>query len=692
MAKATPPRLWLILFALLLTGAVLAAEPPEVETAEDETESAEVPDSGQNLAEILQGQDGVRIQTMCTHCNSANIQVGGLSQDLVPLYRNGYPVLGGLATSMVLNILPADAVAEADVEKGPGSAEADGSAAGGTMRLIESTPLEVPRVEAAFETGSYDEFSTEMRLAGPIRRWVSGLFTVGTAKVDEVDDDDDGWNDVAAIERTYAEGQLYFDVGRNHDLDFGLSWIEEDDTFGRGKWDFIYGAANPDEPFPGWVREDTSFDRMEYRGGWEWSLGRGRKLELKVLDATRDQAVHAEETRGEEFLERFLIREENLWGGVTYRQPIGLQWMFSSGIEARRDRLFAKSLIPALGTHEPGTDLVKHSSAFAEIEWAPSHRWALQAGVRYDDATWQAIRLDPIIMEETRQSQSRDRSSPRFAARFKPADAWTLRLLAGATFRVPKPIMTEVCCGQEYQRSANTLAETGDTLGFEGIYQPSPDLRASLYIARTDFDNHIMRLVGWSLGFTQTYALANMAEARADTAEIAVRWSATHRLTVDGSIGWLSFKNQRDELITVAIESMGTTQEVYLPFERIPYLPLRTASLSANLSLPGGGTLTVGGAYTGEMLIQQFSATGVRPAPESPFPRNRLLNELRRTDDFWLVNLSAEIPLKHGMSLLLAANNLTDEIQSDLGDQMTDYNWGPLSGRSWRLGIVYRSN
>ena len=49
----------------------------------------------------LQGQDGLRIQTLCTHCNSANIAVGGLSAELVPIILNGYPVFGGLATSMI---------------------------------------------------------------------------------------------------------------------------------------------------------------------------------------------------------------------------------------------------------------------------------------------------------------------------------------------------------------------------------------------------------------------------------------------------------------------------------------------------------------------------------------------------------------------------------------------------------------
>jgi outer membrane receptor protein involved in Fe transport len=686
----------LLLFLLLFAGAALATEESEPAAPnDDKSESPEEIEAGQNIADLLQGQDGVRIQTMCTHCNSANIQVGGLSQDLAPLYRNGYPVIGGLATSIALNVLPPDAIAGVEVEKGPGSASVSGAAAGGTIRLTESTPLEVPLCEVVLEGGSYDSINVEARVAGPIRPWLSGMITAGQEAVDEVDDDGDGWNDVAAIERTFAEGQLQFDIGQDHDVDLGLSWIEEDDTFGRGRWDNLaWDWQNPDA-FLGWVREDTSFDRLEYRGGWSWRMGRDHELKLQLLGSERDQFVIAQETRESEFFpelmelrERFIIREENYWGGLTYQHWIGHKGVLRAGIESRRDRLDADSLVPLTvpAEYQPGTDRVKLSSAFAEFEWTPSPKWNLQFGLRFDDASWEAIREDLRTGEEIIEKRSKERLLPRFAVRFKPANPWTLRLIAGGTFRVPKPIMSEVCCGQEYQKSVNTFAEIGETIGLETIYQPSPDLRANLYIAQTRFEDHIMRIVGWSAGYTQTYTLANMAEARADTAEIALRWSPHRRVTLDGSIGWLSFKNRNDELVTVGIDRMGSTTPVSLAFERVPYLPIRTASLSASVSLPCESVVTLGAAYTGEMLIQYFDVNN--QGPNMPFG-NKLQEDLRRTDDFWLVNLSVEVPISHGFGLFLAVNNLGDYIQTDLGDPMTDYNWGPLSGRSYRLGLRY---
>ena len=49
-----------------------ASSKPDDKVSIDESESS--------VTGSLQGKEGVRIQTMCTHCNSANIQVGGLNQ------------------------------------------------------------------------------------------------------------------------------------------------------------------------------------------------------------------------------------------------------------------------------------------------------------------------------------------------------------------------------------------------------------------------------------------------------------------------------------------------------------------------------------------------------------------------------------------------------------------------------------
>ena len=51
---------------------------PAAEQRPPEAGAVKIPGAAETVTGALQGQEGVRIQTMCTHCNSANIQVGGL--------------------------------------------------------------------------------------------------------------------------------------------------------------------------------------------------------------------------------------------------------------------------------------------------------------------------------------------------------------------------------------------------------------------------------------------------------------------------------------------------------------------------------------------------------------------------------------------------------------------------------------
>jgi outer membrane receptor protein involved in Fe transport len=255
-----------------------------------------------------------------------------------------------------------------------------------------------------------------------------------------------------------------------------------------------------------------------------------------------------------------------------------------------------------------------------------------------------------------------------------------LKLVAGDTFRPPRPILAEVCCGQRYQVVSNVAAETGKTLGFEGVFQPSPDLRLGVFVARSDFDEHILRLVGWSQFYIQTYALANVPEARAETAEVVLRWSPSRAVTLDASYSWVSFENTGDEFVTVIVTppSFEEPQEVPIAITRIPYVPDRTGTFSARFDLPQRTTLSLQVSYTGEMLIQQYDRI------------DGLLEELRPTPDFWIVNAGFTVPLSRRFDLYAAVNNLNDYVQDDLGDPSTDFNWGPLAGRSRLFGLKIR--
>lgn len=646
-----------------------------------EPSAVEVDEASATVTEALQGKEGVRIQTMCTHCNSANIQVGGLAQDLVPLMRGGYPIFGGLATSFVMSFLPSDTIADAKVLRGPRASALPASAAGGAILLSDAKPRELPIVDVIGSIGSFSRRGATVRVAGPMASWVSGSLVLGRELVSPVGAyADRGVHDVAGVTRSIADGSLAFTPARNHTIDLGASWISEDDLEGKGAFDvvasypFLFsGSADGD---PHWTREDTKLDRNEFRGGWEWRLKGGASIDLRYLRAARDQTVRSQETAvavpGSDlsvFFDRLEIRERQDWGALRYRQPIGFKWRIEAGLEGVYERVTATRTDPTTKRSEaPVTDYVKTWSGFADASWTPTQKWDLQGGIRYD--------ADELFDSAV---------SPRVTVAFRPATGWTLRLLAGRTFRPPKPIFAEVCCGQAYQRNINVRSETAWTYGFEGLYQPSPDWRLSLYVARTDFDDYIVRLVGWSLLYRQTYALANVPSARSETAEVAARWSPAGWLTLDGSLGWLSFFNRGGRGVEIQIfpPSSSSLTSVIKPIDRIPYRPLRTGSISARFTLPRGVVLSTQGNYTGPQLIQQFAPPPITSAA------NGLLDDMRQVQSFWMVNVSLQAPLHRMLDLVAGVDNLTDTIQHDLQDPTRDYNWGPLAGRSFRFDLRF---
>jgi len=692
-AEATPGRARRALPALLVLAALsLGAAAAEDDGAATAEEPEQDPVGSVAVSGALQGKDGVRIQTLCTHCNSANIQVGGLSRELAPVSRDGFPLIGGLATSFVLSVLPADSIASTQVVKGPGEAALSNAAAGGEIDLTAATPNEVPRLDLFAETGSFSLRRAGARAAGRLASWASGSIVLGSTRTDPVDDDNDGWNDVPAVDRGFAEGELSLAPATDHALDLGVSFIDEENPEGRGAFDaFRYITEGRDS----WTREDAVFDRVEFRVGWKWALRRKGTLAVRLLDATRHQKQRSQLTAldsgffegANELIDRFRIREQNRWGNVAYELPIGLNWRFRAGVENSRQEVQAANREPldilagSAADPELAEETVELLSMYVEAGWSPSPTWDVQFGLRRDEADLETRLSHP---EPSVVARSAAEISPRLTVRLFPAPGWTLRLLAGRTFRPPKPILSEVCCGQRYQTTEHVRPERATTLGFEAAYVPSPRLRTSLYVASTDFDDHILRVVGWSQVFIQTYALANIPEARAQRAELALRWTPRPRLTLDASIGWLSFQNTGDERVDVIVSppSRSSVEIVPISIGRVPYQAVRSGSVSAGWRLPNGALLGAQAGYSGSMLIQQFTR----------LPLNSELNteEMRETPDFWLVNLSAEIPLNAHLVLLARVDNVTNQLQNDLGDPTSDYNWGPLAGRSWRLGLRAR--
>ncbi len=704
MRRAAATRAAALSLAVLAGGLLAIASPAAAEdkaakpASGGDTTDVKIDEAAGNVTAALQGQEGVRIQTMCTHCNSANIQVGGLVADLVPIAYGGYPLLGGLATSFVMSMLPADSIAEAQVARGPGEPHAPGTAAGGTISLTAATPKELPIVDGGLEGGSFKRRAAVVRAAGALTPWFSAVVTGGGEKANAADEHHDGANSIPAIRRGFADARLYFTPAKGHRIEAGASWVDESDTEGRGAVDSLKVIqsllAGPLKSY--WTREDAEFTRYEYRAGYEWRRTGGKVLTARVLSADRSQDVISQDQINQPLGKRYGIDERNFWGQARYGQPIGLKWRIAGGLEENTQRVSADGFTPppASTLNQQATEETKVSSVFAEAGWNPSARWDALAGVRYERAESEGVTTTygPAGTQVDNENRTDSQWEPRLTVKFRPAEGFTLKLIGGKTFRVPKPIFTEVCCGRRYLTNveAGVGPERATTIGLEALYQPSPDVKISAYAAETDFRDHIIQLVTYSQVYRQIYANTNIDRAKARTAEVSARWTASRFVRLDGSIGWLSFFNDGDLAVPVKYRAFNNQlTSSTIPIDRIPYRPVGSGSIGAAFTLPRAVVITAQANYTGAQEIQQFKEF---QSISDVTVNNILLDEPRHVAGFWMANFGVTAPVGKHLELSAGIDNAFNYVQEDLGQVTRDYNWGPLAGRTYRLGLKARWN
>lgn len=676
----------------LVSGACLAADTDQDGTTEQRATGAPVEvgkivveSDAASLTGALQGQEGVRIQTMCTHCNSANIQVGGLSADLVPISFGGFPLFGGLATTFVMNMLPSDSVAEAQITRGPGDALDAASAAGGTIDLTPADPRELPWADAIVDFGTFNRRTTTLRIAGTVASWLSGSIVAGRETVDLVDADGDSVTDVAEVDRDILDVRAIFKPVRSHRIELGYSRIKEEDRDGRGAFDEI--RLRPDGAFTGtWFKEDDDLTRDEYRAGWEWRTPTLGTLTARGLSAERNQLIATQDRTFAgltPLFDKYRIEERNRWATLTYAQPIGLEWRVTGGIEITREKVEAVERGQDGLALQNSIDKTDTDSVFLTAEYTPSSKWDILAGLRYDEVTLSGRTTRPNRNPETTGGDFEESSyAPRVTVRYRPAPDWTLRLVGGKTIRGPRSAFAEVCCGRAYISNAESgvRTETATTFAFEGLYQPSPTFKTSVYLARTEFDDYIQSVVADSFVFRQAYANANIPSVRAETAELVAQWSPVPVLKLDGSIGWLSMFNAGERLVEVTYvpQPSGVFPVTNtIAVDRIPYRPLRSASAGVSITFPGQVVFSATSSYTGPQLIQQWFLSLDRETP-------------RPIGGFWMSNLSVSGPLGKYLEFSAGVDNVGNRVQSDLWDPTRDYNWGPLTGRSYRVGLRAR--
>jgi outer membrane receptor protein involved in Fe transport len=178
----------------------------------------------------------------------------------------------------------------------------------------------------------------------------------------------------------------------------------------------------------------------------------------------------------------------------------------------------------------------------------------------------------------------------------------------------------------------------------------------------------------------------NVPEARFSALSFEGRWQIRPWIGVRGSISWLDPENTSDADAVPVIADFGAPVSYTLTTQRIPYLPCRTAAATIDVKPDRATTISTSFQHQGAMVIQYFDRNNLQP--------DALYSEtqpwLIPTPSFWTMNVRVGRTFKDGFDAYLGVDNVTDYVQTDLGNPAVDHDWGPLRGRYVYAGVGYR--
>src|SRR5512147_2090006 len=127
-----------------------------------------------SATDALAGDSGVMVQTVCTNCNNADLSLGGLGNDFVPITCDDLPVSTGLAQVYLLAVMPPTLIDKMAVERGACDAALDGAAVGGGIAIERRAPKPGVQVNASADVGAFGWAGARADVSGK-KDWFGGM-------------------------------------------------------------------------------------------------------------------------------------------------------------------------------------------------------------------------------------------------------------------------------------------------------------------------------------------------------------------------------------------------------------------------------------------------------------------------------------------------------------------------------------
>jgi outer membrane receptor for ferrienterochelin and colicins len=597
-------------------------------------EEEEKREGGKTL-KSMDGVGGVKVQTVCTSCNTASISMNGLGATHVKLLVDGLPFSAGEAALYDFTHIPAELIRMIEFEKGAGLSSASPEAAAGVVNVLTRKP-EISSAYINMFVGDLGWFYPQVVLSGRRgRTWTDLVFSL--YRSNNVDANDDGNIELADIDRREYGLRWGFEFTPDSELRISGLYQEEEDPGGRGRWFQFAGMYGTENDFK---------NRHEINTSWRHHSDRFGDFFLGYHHMIWHRYTWADTFPGQPMSYTYRYRKN--FDTVDFNWSKVIKNVFTKAGLLYNEEDYEIYQNPLRLTPENVLfDDLRQYEAFVETSFNVGGA-ELTVGGRY-------VHWDPFGV----------RIVPRAALVYKPNADWLLRFTAGEGFRAPRPI-TEICCTSILikQPMATLPPEISKNFSFSLTYQPKPNFKFEFNTYLTDADDFsekaiVIEYEGRQVyvgGYIPPYLNEIYPEARFQGADLNVDWTMKEKYTLKAGIAFLDAEERTSG-------------------KRIPYYFRRTATTSFAYNGPENGiSVNLSGEFFSSMPIQYLLDSSVDGV-------NDLREELEYTPFYMLWNAKVSKEFRSGFTAFVGIDNLFDEVQDDLADPHTDYKWGSLKGR-----------
>ena len=615
-----------------------------------------------NLAQGLNFQPGVRVETNCQNCGFQQVRINGLDGPYTQILIDSRPIFSALSGVYGLEQIPANMIDRVEVMRGGGSALFGSSAIAGTINIITKEPLrnsgELTHTLSSIGGSSSFDNNTTLNASLVTDNGKAGMYIFGQNRHRSgYDHDNDGYTELPKLKNQTVGFRSYLKTSTYSKLTFEYHHMNE----------YRRGGNLLDRP----PHEADIAEQLEHSID-----GGGLKFDLFSSDYKQRFSVFTSGQNTDRDSYYGTGQDPNAYGKTTdLTFMAGTQYSYSfdqflfmpsdltAGLEYNYDHLKDEMI----GYNRYTNQKVHIESLFLQNEWK-NKRWSFLIGARMDKHNM----IDNVVF------------SPRANVRFNPTEDINIRASYSSGFRAPQAFDEDMhisAVGGEIAmiRRAKDLKE-----------EKSQSLSTSVDFYHR-FKNGIQvnfLVEGFYTSLNDEFVLeeigkdeqGNIIKERRNGSGAKVMG-----LTLEGKSvlsSWLSLQAGATFQRSRYNEPEKWSEDENVPTEKKMFrTPNTYGYFTATLTPLKHFTASLSGTYTGSMLVQHLA--GYIP-----------MDKAVKTPDFFDMNIKLAYDFHIYKDINLEVNagvqNIFEAYQSDFDqgpNRDSAYIYGPATPRSYFAGI-----